>query len=165
MLYLELNRSNITSLLGVSNLKNLKRLELHYCLKLTSADELSELKSSPEWLHINQSKQFIFSENLLTLSNLRVLCLNSCGALPDLYFLNAFPNLVDFRFVGTNIESGDLTPLLSHPNLCSAGFLDKRHYNLKSAEVKRHFAQKKSASIALAHKDQYETFRYLAIGT
>jgi hypothetical protein len=165
LLYLELNKSNINSFLGVSKLKALKRLELHYCLKLTSDDGLGELKNSLEWLHISQSKKFCFGKNLLGLSKLKVLCLNNCGALPDLSFLGAFPNLVDFRFVGTHIESGDLTPLLNHPNLCSTGFLDKRHYNLKSAEIARHLAPKKSASITLARKGQYETFRHLAIGT
>ena len=165
LLYLELNKANITSFSGVSKFKNLKRLELHYCLKLTSDNGLDEVKDSIEWLHISQSKKFSFSKNLLKLSNLKVLCLNNCGPLTDLSFLDSFPKLVDFRFVGTNIESGDLTPLLSHPNLCSVGFLDKRHYNLKSEEVTRHLAQKKSASIALAHKGKYETFRYLAIGT
>ena len=165
LLYLELNKANIESLNGISKFTKLKRLEMHYCLKLGSDKELGSLKDTLEWIHISQSKNFSYGEDLLSLSKLKVLCLNNCAPLPNLSFLSNFPSLLDFRFVGTNIESGDLTPLLNHPTLCSAGFLDKRHYNLKSAEVSSALAQKKAAAIARVHKEQYETFRYLAVGT
>jgi hypothetical protein len=33
-----------------------------------------------------------------------------------------------FSFVGTNVEDGDLTPLLELPSLRYAGSMDKKHF-------------------------------------
>ena len=74
------------------------------------------------------------------------------------------PELLDFRFVGTNILNGDLTPLVEHPRLVNAGFLDKRHYSLKSSQVKLALAGKKNKVIEHAYKGQFETFRYKSLG-
>ena len=74
--YLELNLSNVHSFKGISNLGRIKRLELHYCTKLERDEGLSELREEIEWLHINQSKKFSFSNELLSLKKLKVLCLN-----------------------------------------------------------------------------------------
>ena len=67
-----------------------------------------------------------------------------CAPLKNLDFLKNMPELLDFRFVGTNILNGDLTPLVEHPRLVNAGFLDKRHYSLKSSQVKLALAGKKT---------------------
>jgi hypothetical protein len=161
---LELVWANIRSFSGVSCLGKVKRLEAHYCLKLESDSGLSQIRSSLEWLHINQSKKFSPGKELLGLRNLKVLCLNNCGSLDDLEFLRAFPNLLDFRFVDTTVLSGDLTPILEHPTLCSVGFLNKRHYNKRDAEIDEHLAPRARAATKKAYKGQYETFRYLAVG-
>lgn len=161
--YLELSLANVRSFRGLSNLSNMRRLELHHCLKLESDAGLSEASGSLRWLHINQSKKLHLGDELLSLSKLGVLCLNSCAPLPDLEFLQLFPQLLDFRFVNTNVLSGDLTPLLRHPTLCSVGFLNKRHYNLKFEEIERKLADRRKASIEVARKGTYKTFRYRAI--
>lgn len=141
--YLELGWANIKSFAGSSRFKGIKRLETHYCLELESDAGISELQNSLEWLHINRSKKFSPGAELMSLSNLRVLCLNSCGPLPDLEFLRNFPHLLDFRFVDANVLSGDLTPMLKHPSLCSVGFLNKRHYNLRDTEIDEHLRPRK----------------------
>jgi hypothetical protein len=164
LLYLHLTLANATSFNGICKLSGLKRLELTHCLKLESDDGLEKLADSLEWLHINQSKKFSHADSLLKLTNLRVLCLNDCAPLPNLSFLSAFPNLVDFRFVGTNVVDGDLTPLLHHPTLCSVGFLDKRHFNFKSAKIEQLMHQRRAAATTFVHKGPYETFRYVALG-
>lgn len=158
--YLELTHSNITSFKGVSTLGRVKRLELRHCLKLESDHGLSELADSLEWLHINQSRRFRFGKELLGLSKLRVLCLNSCGPLRDLEFLDRFPLLKDFRFVDTTVVNGDLSPILRHPSLCTVGFLDKRHYNMKSAEVEARLAGCTAKTVVFAYKGSCVTFRY-----
>lgn len=135
LLYLELNWSNIHDFLGVEKMNKLKRLELHYCTKLQNDFGLSGLADTLEYLHINQSKKFVPNEELFSLKNLRVLCLNSCGNLENLNFLNHFPNLIDFRFVDTNVLDGDLSPILEHPTIRSVGFLNKRHYNIKDDKM------------------------------
>lgn len=163
--FLNLDLANIRSFSGIGRLGKIKRLETHYCLKLESDVGLSEIGESLEWLHIKQSKKFSLGKELLALHNLRVLCLNTCSPLQDLEFLSLFPKLVDFRFVDTNVLSGDLTPILKHPTLCSVGFLNKKHYNIRDTEVDEHLKLRRKAAVAFAHKGIYETFRYLALGT
>lgn len=163
--YVYIGSSNIKSFTGVSRFGEVKRLEAHYCLKLENDSGLSGLRNSLEWLHINQSKKFTPGEELFSLSRLKVLCLNACGPIHDLEFLYALPDLLDFRFVDTNVISGDLTPLIKHPALCSAGFLNKRHYNLKDTEVDQHLRSRWNTAIEKTCKGSYETYRYTSLGT
>lgn len=160
--YLEVNFSNITSFLEIRKLGKVKRLELSWCLKLENDSGLSEIGEHLEWLHMDTSRKFSPKKDLFELSNLKVLCLNGCAPLASLRFLESMPNLLDFRFVDTNILDGDLTPLLNHPNLKNAGFLDKRHYNLKSIDVDNHFRERKEKAIEYAYKGNFQTFRYKA---
>ncbi|TFF40800.1 hypothetical protein [Mucilaginibacter psychrotolerans] len=159
--YLELNSANLKDLQGVGKFVNLKRLELRHCLKLETDLGLSELSASLQYLYIGQSKKFTFTDELLCLKGLRVLCLNACGPIENLSFLKHFPNLIDFRFVDTNILDGDLTPLIEHPTIRSVGFLNKRHYNLKDDKVDKELAAKGDNSYRhFAYKEQYSTSRY-----
>jgi hypothetical protein len=163
LLYLELNWSNIQDFLGIEKMNKLKRLELHYCTKLQNDFGLSGLADTLEHLHINQSKKFVPSEELFSLKNLRVLCLNSCGNLDNLNFLNQFSNLIDFRFVDTNVFDGDLSPILDHPTIRNVGFLNKRHYNIKDDEMDALLKDKNGGEVfkTVIKYGKYETFRYI----
>ena len=163
--YLEVNFSNITSLLELSKLGKIKRLELSWCLQLESDAGLSEIKDHIEWLHINTSRKFRPTKDLFGLRNLKVLCLNACGPLDNLQFIKQMPSLLDFRFVDTNVLDGDLTPLLEHPNLVNAGFLDKRHYNIRSNDIKARFEEKNAKAKEYAHKGEFRTWRYKVFST
>ena len=160
LLYLELNWANIKNFRGIEKFKNLKRLELHYCVKLESDTGIEFLKTTLEFLHINQSKKFTFTENLLTLDKLKVLRLNSCGAIDNLKFLKHFPNLIDFRFNNTTIIDGNLTPILDHPTIRAVGFANKRHYNLTDTRLQSELDNKfPNEYKTYAYKDQWQTFR------
>lgn len=161
LLYLELNWANAKNLQGINKFKNLKRLELHYCPKLEEDLGIAQLGNSLQYLHINQSKKFKFTDELLSLTNLRTLCLNACGPIDDLSFLSNFPNLIDFRFVDTNIISVDLTPLINHPTIRTVGFLNKRHYNIKDIQLKNDLLLKSDVEYRhFAYKGEYRTARY-----
>ncbi len=162
--YLDVRFSNITSFLEISKLGKIKRLELVWCLKLESDAGLSEIKNDIEWLHIDTSRKFSPQKDLFELRNLKVLCLNGCGPLDNLRFLEQMPNLVDFRFVDTNVIDGDLTPLIKHPSLVNAGFLDKRHYNFKSDDIHERLKEKWESAKEYAYKGEFRTFRYKAFG-
>ncbi len=162
--YLELNSSNITSFLEIAKLGKIKRLELSWCLKLESDTGLSEIGDHLEWLHVNTSRKFSPKKDLFELRHLKVLCLNGCAPLENLRFLERMPSLLDFRFVDTNILDGDLTPLMTHPNLVNAGFLNKRHYNLKSGDVESHLRERNEKAIEYAYKGEFRTHRYKAFG-
>lgn len=160
IVYMELNLSNCTSFKGVERIKGVKRLELHYCTKLESDAGLSALKDSIEWLHINASKKLTISSEILSLKQLKVLCLNNCGVIENLKFLEHFPNLVDFRFVDTKVIDGDLTPLLKHPSLISAGFINKRNYSHKFEYIEEVLKRKSNNRKKVIYKGEWETFRY-----
>ncbi len=91
--YLEINWSNSFSFIGLSKFKNLKRLELHYCIKLQLLAGIEKIAQGIEVLHINQSKKLTDFEKLHHLRNLKTLCLNDCGKLENLDFLKGFPLL------------------------------------------------------------------------
>jgi len=161
LLYLELDWANIKNFEGIEKFRNLKRLELHYCVKLENDKGLSQLNDNLEFLHINISKKFKFSDELLKLKKLKVLCLNACGSLDNLDFLNNFPSLIDFRFVDTNVLNGNLNPILEHPTIRTVGFLDRKHYNYKSEKLKLELENKfQSDYKTIVHKGQYLTYRY-----
>jgi hypothetical protein len=162
--YLEVSFSNITSFLGIAKLGKVKRLELSWCLKLESDAGLSEIGDHLEWLHVSTSRKFSPKKDLFELRHLKVLCLNGCAPLDDLRFLEGMPNLLDFRFVGTSVLDGDLTPLMNHPSLVNAGFQDKRHYSLKSVDVKAHLSERNERAKEYAYKGDFQTFRYKAFG-
>ena len=159
--YLELNWANIKDLKDIGKFENLKRLEFHYCTKLENDVGLSKLNTTLQYLHINQAKKFKFTDELLSLKALKVLCLNACGPLDDLSFLKHFPNLIDFRFVDTSVLDGDLRPITEHPTIRTVGFLNKRHYNLKNDQVSLQLDSKSNTEYKhVAHKGQYRTYRY-----
>lgn len=142
LVFLQLIWSNIQNFNGIEKLTKIKRLELEYCTKLEDDCGISKVADTLEYLHINNSMNFVPSEELFLLKNLRVLSLNKCGNLENLSFLNHFPNLIDFRFVDTNVIDGDLTPIIEHPSIRSVGFLNKRHYNINEQKMNS-FLEKK----------------------
>lgn len=161
MLHLELYYANIKDFSGIGKFKNLKRLELFNCLKLENDNEIDKVSDTIEFLHINQSKKFKFTESLLKLKKLKVLCLNSCDSIENLDFLNKFPNLIDFRFVDTNILDGNLNQILEHPTIRTVGFMNKRHYNFKYENLKIELEKKNKTDYkAEVYNGEYSTFRY-----
>ncbi|TDE49125.1 hypothetical protein [Flavobacterium sp. GT3P67] len=161
LLYLEMNWANFKDLAGINKFEKLKRLELHYCTKLENDYNISSLKDTLEFLHINQSKKYTPTAELFELKKLKVLCLNACGPIENLNFLSNFPKLVDFRFVDTNILDGDLTPILEHPTIRTVGFLNKRHYNYSDKHLKSILNLKSSEEFKeFVYKGEYKTYKY-----
>lgn len=161
LLYLELNWANIKDFQAIEKFENPKRLELHYCTKLEIDTGLKSLNNTLEFLHINQSKKFVLTDELLQLKQLKVLCLNSCGPIDNLKFLSNFPKLIDFRFANTNIIDGDLTPILEHPTIRTVGYLNKRHYNFTDIQLESELSSKSTKEFeSFVYKGEYQTFRY-----
>lgn len=164
VLYLELVSSNIKDFRAIEKFPALKRLEIDYCLKLESDAGISSLRNSIEILHINQSRKLSSMDEFSQLSELKGLRLNSCGALDNIQFIAKLPNLLDFRFVNTNILDGDLTPILEHPTLKTVGFFDKRHYNYTSKKIDEILRPKDGPETKdFAYKGTFQTFKYKKI--
>jgi hypothetical protein len=133
-----LTQSNINSLEGLNNMVNLKSLELNYLAKLNDIFQLSSC-TDLEYLHLDHCKKVKDIEKVLPkLKKLKKLFISDCGTLPNLKWLNELPNLRFFTFVGTNIEDGDLSPLLDK-NFEHVGFDNKKHYSHKMTEINGHY--------------------------
>jgi len=164
LLYLELVSSNIKDFRAIEKFPALKRLDIEYCLKLESDSGIASLRNSIEILHINQSKKLSSIDEISQLSGLKGLWLNGCGALANIQFIRKMPNLLDFRFVNTNILDGDLTPIVEHPTLKSVGFFNKRHYNYASKKIDDILSPKDGPETKdFAYKGNYATFKYKEI--
>jgi hypothetical protein len=122
---LELTRPGITSLEGISKHPLLRQLEVAYGGRLEKLSGLELLKEFTA-LHLYSCKRVQGIEQLASLTGLRSLRLNSCGSIPSIGFLSGMSALEEFRFVNTNIEDGDLRPLL---RLKWVGFLAKKGYS------------------------------------
>jgi len=55
--------------------------------------------------------------------------------MPDLKWTRGMDRLDMFSFVETNVEDGDLSPLLELPTLRYVGTMDKKHYNYRFEEM------------------------------
>ena len=158
--YLKLNWANLKELNGLTKFPNLKRLETHYCTKLESLEGIKNVDKL-EYLHINQSKKLQLGEQILKLADIKVLCLNGCGEIQNLDFLSKFKKLIDFRFVDTKIQSGDLRPLIEHPTIRTVSFLNKRHYNMKDEQVEKILNEKfKEDYKDKVYKGDFVTYKY-----
>lgn len=161
ILYLDLTWANIKNFECLQNYSGLKRLETHYCTKLATDIGLENLSNTLEFLHINQSKKFKFSDPLLQLKKLKVLRINACGSIESLDFLKHFPQLIDFRFADTNVLDGNLSPILMHPSIRTVGFLNKKHYNYKSEDLTLELQSKFDTEYKTPiYKGEFMTYRY-----
>jgi hypothetical protein len=109
------------------------QVELAYQPKLVDLSALESLVHL-ERLVLDRCKRLHADRAIPTLPQLRVLRANSCAPVPSLEFLARFERLEQFNFVATNVEDGDMLPLL---RLRRVGFDDKRHYSHKQVEIER----------------------------
>jgi hypothetical protein len=143
---LELNQGKVRSLAGIERFPRAFRLELYHLRQLESIAALCTNRLPITFLHVDNCRRIKDFEVISCLNSLEVLRLNDCGRLKSLSFLKAMPRLREFRFVGTTIEDGDLTPLL---RLESVAFLPRAGYSHHPDEIDallRHESQSESAN-------------------
>ncbi|MEI7767715.1 MAG: hypothetical protein WCJ97_09800 [Phycisphaerae bacterium] len=132
---LSIIQSPIQSLVGIEKFKSLRRIELSYCTKLVDIGPITGLiDGNLETIECNSCRKIADHSAVKELPRLRVLRFNHCGEIPSLDFINAMPTLEEFRFVGTNISDGNLTPLL---RLKRVGFMRKKHYSHTPEEIQQ----------------------------
>jgi len=129
---LYISMSNIESLIGIEEFKKLKSTEFHYLRNLTHIKPVATLSDTLEFLTFGNAKKITDFESVKALKNLKVLGFNDCGSIPSIKFINDMPNLESFRFVGTTVLDGELSPL---KRLRFAGFLNKKHYSITYKEL------------------------------
>jgi hypothetical protein len=129
--WLELTQAGITSLAGLETLEDLRYLQVAYAAKLESLDVFATAPMELRELGIRNSKKITSYAPIASLQRLRRLWLSSCAPMPSLNWTKGLSQLDLFSFVETNVENGDLSPLLLLPKLRYAGTMDKKHYNYK----------------------------------
>lgn len=127
--WLHLTQTGIQSLDGVENLEDLRYLEVAYAAKLQSLDALRFPAVAIRELGIEKAKQIASYEPIAAMRWLRRLQLFGCAPMPNLKWTKGLDRLDSFSFVETNVEDGDLSPLLELPLLRYAGTMDKKHYS------------------------------------
>jgi hypothetical protein len=129
--WLTITQTNITDLAGVETLEDLRYLEIAYAPKLRSLDALAAAETGIRELSLDKAKSIEAYQPIAAIPSLRRLKLSDCAAMADLRWTRPLRKLDMFSFVGTNVEDGDLTPLLELASLQYAGTMDKKHYNIK----------------------------------
>lgn len=127
---LELVSPTIDSLDGVERQPALRRLSVHHARRLASIRAI--LATRLEFVHLDQCKAIADIEGVANLATLTSLRYTNGAELPSLGFLQQFPALKEFRFTGTTIRDGDMSPLVS---LDVVGFMPRRDYSHTPAEI------------------------------
>ena len=131
--YFFLTQSNLKTLDGIGNLKNLSYLELNYHRSLTDLGNIGELKDSLKQLEITSCKKIENYYKLCELMSLESCIVSNCGDIPSIGFASHLKNLKHFTFLGTNVIDGDMNPCFG---IDYVYFNDKKHYSHKRKTFK-----------------------------
>jgi Leucine-rich repeat (LRR) protein len=134
---LDLVKSSIETLVGIDSLPALRKLELSYMRNLTTF-ESAALLPALEWLACERCPKIVDYSCLARAQKLRRVQLNSCAMIASLSFVRDMKALEHLRFVGTDVEDGDMSPLL---RLQRVAFTDKRHFSHTLKQVERSIGQ------------------------
>ena len=139
---LELDKTTILSIAGIETLEDLRYVDMAYAPKLESLDAFASKGVRIRELAIEKAKAIASYKPIASIDRLRRLRLSYCAAMPDLKWTKGMRHLDFFSFVETNVEDGDLSPLLKLPKLRYVGTMDKRHYNYKFKELNESLEQR-----------------------
>lgn len=128
---LDILNSSIEDLQGISTLKNLKTLRLANLKKITSLQGLENLQKLEE-LEIQRCKGITTVFEVFNLGALRRLLLLDLGNIASIKGIESLSDLETFLFYeSTNINDGDLSPILALKKLAKISFQNRRHYTHK----------------------------------
>jgi hypothetical protein len=143
---LEVVQTDIGSVDGVEDLEDLRYLDIAYAPKLTSLDALGGGKSEIRELMLENAKSIPSYRPLASMRRLRRLRLSDCAPMPNLKWTAGMNRLDFLAFVNTNVENGDLSPLLELPALRYVGTMDKKHYSHKADQINELLEQRHPAT-------------------
>lgn len=127
--HLQITSRKLASLAGIEALRTLKTLDLAECPKLESLSGLEKCREL-QAVELQNCKKVRSVSTLGALEGLRKVVLTDCGTIESLRPLAKCRLLEDLFFIGdTNVEDGELTPLLEAPELKKMWFADRRHYS------------------------------------
>lgn len=132
---LQISSRKLMSLAGIESLPYLRIMDLAECPKLESLTGI-ETCQGLQVVELENCKKVNDISSLGELANLRDVVLTNCGKVKSLQPLAKCRLLESVTFAGdTNVEDGELTPLLDMSELKRMWFVDKRHYSHKRDQV------------------------------
>lgn len=132
---LQIVSRRLASLAGIESLQSLRILDLAECPKLVSLSGIEKCQAL-QAIELESCKKVGDVSMLGEVAGLRSLVLTDCGRVQSLKSLANCRFLESLNFPGdTNVEDGELTPLLGMPSLKRMWFSDRQHYSHKRAQV------------------------------
>lgn len=125
---------------GLTTFDRLKTLEIFLAPKL---EDVSAFRTAPaaqtiSELHLDTCKKIPTFGDVSLVKNVRVLSLANSGDFPSLAPLAGMPKLQElYLYESTRIVDGDLSPLLTLPQLQRLSIANRRHYSPQVSEIKR----------------------------
>lgn len=132
---LEINSSSITSFDGSENFNQLEELEFNYCPKLENISGFEKSSESLKSLIFGNCKAIKNHNFVVIFSNLNILGFNDSGVIESLEFIKKMKSLNSFRFVGSDVVDGDITPCVG---LKFVNFTNKKQFTHKMEQLKIH---------------------------
>lgn len=143
--WLRLTQTSIASLAGLETLEDLRYFDVSHAPKLESLDALRADGLEMRELSFSKAKKIASYEPIAALRRLRRLRLSSCAPMPDLKWTKGMDRLDSFSFVETEVQDGDLAPLLELPALRYAGTMNKKSYNYTMDAINEILGQRAEA--------------------
>jgi protein phosphatase 1 regulatory subunit 7 len=130
---LGITQSSISTLAGLEKFDQLEELEFNYCSKLDTLCCLDKSKETLVSLLFDHCKSIKNHEYATQFSHLNTLAHNNGGIIPSIKFIRKMKSLKSFRFVGTDVVDGDISPCIG---LEYAGFSNKKHFSHTMEQIK-----------------------------
>lgn len=144
--WLWLTQTGITSLDGLETLEDLRYCEIAHASRLESLDVFSTGGMQLRELAITKAKKIASYQPIAAIPFLRRLRISECAPMATLKWTEGMNHLDTLSFVETNVEDGDLSPLLRLPRLQYVGTMDKKHYNYKCDAINQLLKQRADIS-------------------
>lgn len=132
---LEITSRRLVSLHGIEGLRQLLRLDLADCPMLESLAGVESCRELTD-VKIDNCKKFYSIDMLGQLELIKKIYLANCGTIKTLKSISGCKQLQSILLIeSTDIEDGDMAPLLHFPLLKNVRFADRRHYSHKRAYI------------------------------
>lgn len=131
---LNITQSTIYTLNGLNECCQLEKLELNYCSKLDTLCCFEGSRESLTSLLFDHCKSIKNYDYVGSFRHLNELAFNNCGIMPSIKFIKNNKLLNSFRFMGTDVIDGDMTPCI---NLRYTSFSNKKHFSHTMKEISR----------------------------
>jgi hypothetical protein len=134
--------TRLESFAGIEQFPNLGRLSLGPINRLETLDHLEGC--SRIWhLHVEAARKLRRIEAVSSLRCLQELCFTACPQIESVQPFNGLPALEYFGLLQTtNVADGDLSALLKLPRLKHASIRDRKHYNVKNADLPKAYRKR-----------------------